>query len=281
MAFCKSSWQKNSENNKYTPWICPSWSRWLYTDNNHIANRQYCRGASTRCWGKGKKSDAYSIISSLPDVGCYPISGGWAGLGPTAGLGWGPHSLAWCPSVNIFLRPIVCCVLAGTRVLNEIKGSRTLGATDTQPPCLLVLRFPTQASFLRALPPRHLSTLNRMLWPRMGQWNRGLWSFRGNKYWTTSPWVFSQAQSTLIYIPGSQISLGACHWRVQRWAWKNGLPLWTFLLTSTWPLVLIGISNSESPVDCSRQLTSRNVQGKVFSKWTPNTMNFLEATCHR
>ena len=27
------------------------------------------------------------MISNLPDTGCYPVPGGWAGLGPTSGLG--------------------------------------------------------------------------------------------------------------------------------------------------------------------------------------------------
>ena len=33
------------------------------------------------------------------------------------------------------------------------------------------------------------------------------WSFRGKKYWDTSPWVLAQAHSPLIYSSGSQHSL--------------------------------------------------------------------------
>ena len=41
---------------------------------------------------KGKKSNGYVIPSSLPDLGCSPIPGAWAGLGLMSGLGWGPGS---------------------------------------------------------------------------------------------------------------------------------------------------------------------------------------------
>ena len=36
---------------------------------------------------KGEESCAYSLISDLPDLGCYHVPGAWAGLGPTAELG--------------------------------------------------------------------------------------------------------------------------------------------------------------------------------------------------
>ena len=37
---------------------------------------------------KGEQSSAYSLISDLPDLGCYHVPGAWTGLGPTAELGW-------------------------------------------------------------------------------------------------------------------------------------------------------------------------------------------------
>ena len=49
---------------------------------------------------KQKESSAYGILGYLPDLGCYPVHGGWAVLGPSAELMWGRHSLAGCPSLN-------------------------------------------------------------------------------------------------------------------------------------------------------------------------------------
>ena len=52
------------------------------------------------------------MISNLPDTGCYPVPGGWAGLGPTLRLGvvdtaW-PGALCWTllkclPSLTFWL----------------------------------------------------------------------------------------------------------------------------------------------------------------------------------
>ena len=36
---------------------------------------------------EGEKSSAYSLISALPDLGCYHVPEAWTGLGPTAELG--------------------------------------------------------------------------------------------------------------------------------------------------------------------------------------------------
>ena len=36
---------------------------------------------------KGKKSSSYSSMSDFPDMGCYPIPGGWAIFGPIDGVG--------------------------------------------------------------------------------------------------------------------------------------------------------------------------------------------------
>ena len=35
---------------------------------------------------EGEKSGAYSLISALPDLGCYHVPEAWTGLGPTAKL---------------------------------------------------------------------------------------------------------------------------------------------------------------------------------------------------
>ena len=63
------------------------------------------------------------MISNLPDTGCYPIPGGWAGLGPTSGLGvvdtaW-PRALCWIP----IEMSTISYILAGVRVACGIKVS--------------------------------------------------------------------------------------------------------------------------------------------------------------
>lgn len=155
-------------------------------------HQSYCRstilqGSINKMLKKRKEKRCLLDYLQPPDMGCCPIPGGWASLGPYCWTGVGSTQPGTVPfPVNTFKRPIVCCVLAGTRVLNGTKGSRTLGATDTQPPRLPGAEVPN-SSLLPDSTSWNLSTLSGVLWPRMGQWNGGLWSFRGRKYWTASP----------------------------------------------------------------------------------------------
>ena len=49
---------------------------------------------------EGKQCPLYYVWP--PWLGILSHPGGWGGFGPTAELGWGPHSLAGCPTLNIF-----------------------------------------------------------------------------------------------------------------------------------------------------------------------------------
>ena len=59
--------------------------------------------SSARSQRKGEKINANFIVSNLPHLGFYGIPGAWVGLSPKAGPGWGPDSLAGCPSLSPFL----------------------------------------------------------------------------------------------------------------------------------------------------------------------------------
>lgn len=64
--------------------------------------------------GRGGQEGSSDLTpSGLPDWGCDPIPGAQTGLGPTAGLGWGPDCLAGCPSLSPFETSAVCLVLLG------------------------------------------------------------------------------------------------------------------------------------------------------------------------
>ena len=69
----------------------------------HWQQSQHCKSTilQSSISKRWKERSACSLIY-LPDLGCNPIPGGWAGWGPTAWLGWGRHILAQCPSLNPF-----------------------------------------------------------------------------------------------------------------------------------------------------------------------------------
>ena len=87
-------------------------------------------------------------MCNLPDMGCYPIPGGWAGLGPTAELRWGQHSLAGYPSLNTFERSSVCSVWLGQE--SRLASGPKEFQGKIQPQFPLVQGIRVQASFLSA-----------------------------------------------------------------------------------------------------------------------------------
>ena len=86
-------------------------------------------------------------MSNLPDVGCFPIPGGWAGLGPTAELRWGQQP-GRVPFIEHFERSSVCSVWLGQES-NLASGPKEFqGKIQPQPPLVRGIRV--QASFLSA-----------------------------------------------------------------------------------------------------------------------------------
>ena len=64
---------------------------------------------------KGKKSNGYFIPSDLPDLGCSPIQGAWAGFRLMSVLGWGPGSWVMTKKILIVMSdPMIFAPLGTT-----------------------------------------------------------------------------------------------------------------------------------------------------------------------
>ena len=78
--------------------------------------------------------------------------------------------------------------------------------------------------------------------------------------------MFGQEQSTPVYIPGRQLSLGSHYQESSEVVVENGYPLVEISSNFNLTTVLTGTSNLESLVGYSLQLPSRNVLGQVLLK---------------
>ena len=156
-------------------------------------------------------------------------------------LNWGGVDTAWHVAIHWTLLKILLSVVFwwGPECWVWSRPLR-VGAIITEPPLILVLGVPAQASFLRLQPPRHIGTLSSMLRTQKGLvWTGCLWTALGEKEVRFKPLglIQAQAHSTLIHRPESQLSL-----RNQRWARKSAAILWTFSVTTTWSPVHTGTS---------------------------------------
>ena len=234
-----------------------TWIRGLCGDKNHTVAVGSIGKMEKK---KRKESSAYCILWDLPDLGCYPIPGGWAGLGPTAESGWGRYSLAGNPSLNPFERSTVCSVWLGQ------ESTWHLGPEEFQGKIQLAPTSPGAGGPSPSLLPEH-----SLLAPKHPQQctvdpegvsldTVFVWGFRGKKWWDSSPFLFAQAHSTPSHSPGSQLAL-------RLWlppGTKVGLEKCCRFVNISWNFNLITLAH--------RHLSS---QGLGFCEWQPPSGNVL------
>ena len=180
--------------------------------------------------------------------------GGWGAFGPTADLGSGPHSLAGCPTLNIFLKSTVFNMWLGQEscMLSRPQGiSRQNSANFNLSWCWgSQLKPPSWECSLLA--PKHpqLCSVDPEGISLDGLFAR---CFGGNSSETQALSCLLRSHSTLFESPGNQL--------VQRIFLPQGTRkhekkcaalLWTLSVTTTWSPLLTGtIHKTSLQFNCS------------------------------